>query len=65
MSGTIEVVNRCRADTAKDKSARAYRTMVGATKAEGIAEMLRALCPGGQDIKYDEAVEYYRRLEEE
>lgn len=64
MSDTVEVVNRCRVDTAKDKSARTYRMMVGAIKAEGIAEMLRALCPDGQDIKYDEAVEYYNRWEE-
>jgi hypothetical protein len=59
----IEMENRIRSNEALDEATKRYRKLVGAIKAQAIADMIRAYFPDENCIMtYDEAVEYYKKI---
>lgn len=59
----IEMENRIRSNEALDESAKRYRKLEGAIKAQAIADMIRAYFPDENcAMTYDEAVGYYEKL---
>ena len=64
MSSTQEVINKARcADTFDiwSEKAREYERL---TRAKEVAEIIRAYCPNGGTVSYDDLCERYRRLME-
>ena len=64
MSSTQEVINKARCAEALDiwgDKAREYERL---TRAKEIAEIIRAYCPDGGSVSYDELCNRYRRLME-
>lgn len=63
MNTVYEVINRRRVEDDRDATRSAYLALEHAIKAEAIAEVMRALSPDGQDIKYDDLTVLHDRLE--
>ncbi len=64
MSSTQEAINRARCTEALDiwgEKAREYERL---TRAKEVAEIIRAYCPDGGNVSYDELCNRYRRLME-
>lgn len=62
MSSTQEAINRARCSEVLDiwgEKAREYERI---TRAKEVAEIIRAYCPDGGTVSYDELRNRYRRL---
>lgn len=64
MSSTQEVINKTRCAEVLDiwgEKAREYERL---TRAKEVAEIIRAYCPDGGNVSYDDLYNRYRRLME-
>lgn len=64
MSSTQEVINKVRCSDTFDiwsEKAREYERL---TRAKEVADIIRAYCPDGGTVSYDDLCERYRRLME-
>ena len=64
MSTTQEAINRARCSEVLDiwgEKAREYERL---TRAKEVAEIIRAYCPDGGNVSYDDLCNRYRRLME-
>lgn len=62
MSSTQEVINRARCTEALDiwgEKARDYERL---TRAKTVADIMKAYCPNGESVSYDDLANLYRKL---
>ena len=62
MSSTQEVINKARCAEALDiwgEKAREYERL---TRAKTVADIMKAYCPNGESVSYDDLATLYRKL---
>lgn len=62
MSSTQEVINKARCAEALDiwgEKAREYERL---TRAKMVADIMRAYCPNGESVSYEDLLNLYRKL---
>ena len=64
MSSTQEVINKARCADTFDMGREKAREYERLTRAKEVAEIIRAYCPNGGTVSYDDLCERYRRLME-